>query len=149
MKPIIIAVSVLILVSAIPILAQTKSGSVEQELIKLEKQWGDAMVKGDLAFLDQILAGDYTGIDVDGLTVTKAQFLANLKSKEDVYTSWVMDECKVSVYGDAAIANGLSTGKEQYKGKDISGQYRWLDTWIKKGGRWQCVASVAAKVAQK
>ena len=34
--PFIIAVSVLILVSAIPILAQTKSERVEQELMKLE-----------------------------------------------------------------------------------------------------------------
>jgi len=149
MKPIIIAVSVLILVSAIPILAQTKIGSVEQELMKLETGWNDAWITRDVAFLDKILADDYLSTDFEGTVWTKAQSLANLKSGVDVQTSGVIDNWKVRVYGDAAVVMGRSTVKSQFKGKDTSGQFQWTDTWIKRDGRRQCVAGHGSRIAQK
>ena len=130
--------------------APAKGASVEQELIKLENDWNDAMVKRDMAALNRIVTDDWTTIDPDdGTIMTKAQSLADLKSGEDAYTSAVGDEWKVRVYGDAAVVLGRLTGKEQYKGKDVSGQYRFTDTWIKKAGRWQCVASAGTKITKK
>jgi ketosteroid isomerase-like protein len=129
--------------------APAKSASVEQELIKLENDWNDAMVKRDVAALSRIVADDWTITDPDGTIVAKTEFLANFKSGVDAVSSAVADEMKVRVYGDAAVVLGRNTVKEQYKGKDISGQYRFTDTWIKKAGRWQCVASAFSKIAQK
>ena len=153
MKRIVIAVSVVVLVLAVAVWAQTpaqtKSGSVEQELMKLENQWNDASVKSDVAFLDRILAEDWTSTDADGVVGTKAQSLASLKSGEDVVTSAVADEMKVRVYGDAAVVTGRNTSKETLKGKDFIGQYRWTDTFIKRDGRWQCVAGHSSEIAQK
>ena len=47
------------------------------------------------------------------------------------------------------MANTSFLGRLQYKGKDISGQYRFTDTWIKKAGRWQCVATAGTKITKK
>ena len=62
MRRISITVSVAVLVFAVAVQAQTlaqiKSGGVEQELIKLEKEWSDALIKRDVAFLDRIFADD-------------------------------------------------------------------------------------------
>jgi ketosteroid isomerase-like protein len=156
MKRIAFAVCVVVLVLAVTIIAQTqlitkKRGSEEQELMKLENSWNDAMVKHDWAFLDQILADDYIWTDPDGNVWTKAQSLASLKSGEDVYTAAEADEIRVRVYGDAAVTTGRNTSKEQFKGKDISGQYRWTDMWVKDyAGRWRCVAGHSSRiVAQK
>jgi len=153
MKRISIAISVVIFVFTVATIAQTpgqpKSGSAEQELIKLEKQWGDASVKPDLAFIDGILAEDYIFTSPEGEVLTKAQMLAEMKSGEDVVSSVVNLDMKVRVYGNAAVVTGHSTYKETVKGKDISGEYRWTDTWIRKGGRWQCVADHASRIAQK
>jgi ketosteroid isomerase-like protein len=149
MKRTAFAVSVVVLVFGVVILAQQKSGSVEQELLKLEQQWGDALVKPDLAFLDWILAEDYMFTSPEGEVLTKAQMLAELKSGEDVVSSVVNHDMKVRVYGDAAVVTGHSTYKETVKGKDISGEYRWTDTWIRVGVRWQCVADHASRVAGK
>ncbi len=127
--------------------APSKSSSVEKELIKLEEGWGDAWVKCDVAFLDRILADDYTEMDSDGSVSTKAQSLADLKSGDFKCTSSVNDDYKVRVYGNAAVVTGRLTMKAQYKGKDISGQYRWTDTFIKRAGHWQCVATgVSSKI---
>jgi hypothetical protein len=103
----------------------TERVSAEQELIKLENGWNDASVKHDWAFFDQILADDYTGTDFDGNGGTKLQFLERLKSGESVMTSSITDEMKVRIYGNSAVVTGhTTTVNEQYKGKDISGQYR-------------------------
>ena len=145
----VLAVSCQVFAQAKPA-APAKSGSVEQELIKLENDWNNATVKRDVAALSRLKADDYTAIDPDDGTIkTKAQGLADIKSGEDVTTSAVGDQWKVRVYGDAAVVFSRETVKEQYKGKDVSGQYRFIDTWIKKDGRWQCVASAGARIAQK
>jgi len=144
---------VVVLVFAVTSMAQTqtqlKSGSVEQELMRLEIQWSDALVKSDLAFLGQILADDWMGADQNGVVYSKAQQLALFKSGDDVISSLFSDDMQARVYGDAAVVTGRNTQKETLKGKDISGQYRWTDTFVKKAGRWQCVASHWSKIAQK
>ncbi len=151
----ILAAVVLVLAISCQLFAQAKpaapakGASVEQELIKLENDWNDAMVKRDVAALSRILADDWTIIDPEGSIVTKTQFLADFKSGAHVVSSAVADETKVRVHGEAAVVLGRWTGKEQYKGKDISGQYRFTDTWIKKDGRWQCMASAAVKITKK
>jgi ketosteroid isomerase-like protein len=153
MKRIAIAGSVAALVIAVGVQAQTpahtRSESVEQELLKLEKEWGDALVKPDLAFLDRIQADDFTFTDPEGFVWTKAQSLALLKSGEDVIWSLVSDDMEVRVYGDTAVVTGRNTVKETFKGKDISGQYRWTDTWLKKAGGWQCVVSHSSRITLK
>ena len=153
MKRIAIAVSLVVLVLAIAVQAQTpaqtKSGGVEQELIKLENEWADAWVKRDVAFFDRIIADDYTWTSPWGEVWTKAQDLALLKSRQDVIKSWLLADMKVRVYGDAAVVTGRNTVKETYKGEDVSGQNRWTHTWVKRAGRWQCVAAHSSEIAQK
>jgi len=153
MKRIAFAVSVVVLVLAVAAqaqtLAQTESGCVEQELIKLENDWADAWIKRDLAFFDRIMADDYTWTSPWGEVFTKAHNLALVRSGEDVITSWVLAELEVRVYGDAAVVTGCSTIKETYKGEDVSGHERWTHTWVKRAGRWQCVAGHSSETAQK
>jgi len=149
MNRIAIAVSVVGLVFGGVILAQTQTQSVEQELITLENEWADAWVKRDVAFFERIMADEYVWTSPWGKVFTKADNLTAAKSGEDVITSWVLAEMKVSVYGDAAVVTGHCAVKEMYKGQDVSGQERWTHTWIKRSGRWQCVAAHSSEIAQK
>ena len=129
--------------------APSKNASVEQQLIKLEDGWGDAMVKADVAFLDRILADDFVNTDIEGSVTNKAQDVADLKSGDLKVTSCVADDYKVRVYGNAAVVTGRCTFKAQFKGKDSSSEFRWTDTWVKRAGHWQCVASQQTKIAEK
>jgi ketosteroid isomerase-like protein len=149
MKRIAISVSVAVLVLGVAISAQTQTESVEQELIKLENEWADAWVKSDVAFHDRIMADDYTWTSPWGEIVTKADNLALVKSGEDMIASWVLADMKVRVYGEAAVVSGRDTIKETYKGEDVSSQNRWTHTWVKRAGRWQCVAGHSSEIAQK
>ncbi|MGD0339946.1 MAG: nuclear transport factor 2 family protein [Bacteroidota bacterium] len=151
MKSTAIAVSMVVLILTVqaqtPV--QTKSRGVEQELIKLENEWADAWVKYDVAFFDQIMADDYIWTSPEGDVWTKADNMELAKSGEDVITSWVLSEVKVHVYGDAAVVTCRDIIKEKYKDKDVSNQNRWTHVWVKRAGRWQCVAAHSSKTARK
>jgi len=66
-----------------------------------------------------------------------------------VVVSAVIDEIKVRVYGDAAVVLGRSTEKSRYKDEGTTVQVQWTDTWVKRAGRWQCVAEHASNITQK
>ena len=149
MKSTATAVSVVVLVFGVAILAQTQTESVEQELLKLEQEWSNADLKNDWAVLDRILAEDYILTDSNGNVWTKAECLSLGKSGEDVVTSLASDDVNVHVYGDAAVVMQRLTIKETFKGKDVSGQLRTTDTWVKLSGRWQCVATHSSRIAQE
>jgi ketosteroid isomerase-like protein len=148
MKRFVVLVGLVLLVFGVGILAQ-KKGTAEQELFQLEKQWADANVKADVAFLSGVTADDWTWTDIDGNVFTKAQTLGMMKSGEDVISSCVTDNIKARIHGDAAVVTGHNTVKEIMKGKDISGEYNWTDFFIKQSGRWICLASIGSKVPQE
>jgi ketosteroid isomerase-like protein len=129
--------------------AQAKAGTVEQELMDLVHDWMNAEVKADMAFIDRLLAEDWVVTDPVGAVWTKAQFLAGRESGEGVVISFVLDNMKARVYGDAAVLTGRMTSKQTFQGQDISGQYQCTDMFIKKAGRWQCVATHLSMIAQK
>jgi ketosteroid isomerase-like protein len=153
MKRMGLGVCLVVLVSAVPILAQTgekpKGETMEQELFKIELEWGKADVKADVAFLNGVLADDWTWTDPDGNVFTKARSLAMMKSGEDIISSCVSDNMEARIHGDAAVVTGHNTVRETMKGKDISGQYNWTDFFVKRNGRWLCLASIGSKVPQK
>ena len=148
MKRFAIAVSVVVLAFGVAILAQIQTGNVEKELIKLENEWGDALIKHDPAPIDKMIADDFIGIN-DGNAYTKAELLEFIKSYKGEYTSLVADEWKARVYGDAAVVIARMTYKMQLEGKGIAGQQRFTDTWIRRDGRWQCAAGHNSTIAQK
>ena len=148
-KLILVVVLVFAVTSMAQTLTQIKGGSVEQELIKLENDWNDAMVKRDVAFLDRILADDFMSGQSDGTYLTKAQFIANVKSGDLLVSTAVFDDFKIRVFGDTAVFYCHYIEKSTTKGKDSSIYSQWTDTWVKIAGRWQCVAGNGSKIEQK
>ena len=149
MKRMVIAVSVAVLVFGVAVLARTQAGSVEQELIKLENEWGDALIKHDPAPIDKMLADDFIGTTPEGAVYTKAQLLESVKSSKEDIISMVDDEVKVHVYGDAAVISARNTVKMRVEGKETNFQERYTDTWVKRDGRWRCVAGHNSVIPQK
>jgi ketosteroid isomerase-like protein len=57
-----------------------------------------------------------------------------------------LGDIKVHVYGNTAVATATNTMKWTCKGQDLSGKYRFTDTWVKRSGKWQVVASQYTRV---
>jgi ketosteroid isomerase-like protein len=121
---------------------------VEQELLQIEKEWSDALVQRDTTKLDQILADEFEGVIPTGEVWTKETALMLVKTGTLALTSVELADMKVRVYGDTAVVTGRGLYKGKYKGGDISSDERWSDVFVKKNGRWQCVASQSTGIAR-
>jgi ketosteroid isomerase-like protein len=118
----------------------TPGATVEQDLMQLEQKLADAFVKGDMAFFGSHLADNATLTDPGGMVNTKAQLEADVKSGALKLESSKIDDMKVQTHGDVAIVTYKTTDKGKYKEMDISGEYRWIDVFVKKDGKWMIVA---------
>ena len=119
-----------------------RDAAVEQELRRLVLMWDEADVKGDGATIDRLLADEFTFVGGVG----KAQFIAAMKAKspDSFIESAVSSNVQVQVYGDVAVLTGLDTIKGKNKGQPYTSKYLYMDVWIKRGGRWQCVKTYSA-----
>ena len=50
---------------------------------------------------------------------------------------------KVEVHGDVAVATGVLRAKGVENGKSYSRRERFVDTWLRKGDGWVCIATNA------
>jgi len=124
------------------------AASVEQTLIRLERDWNHAILTKDYKTLESIVADDWTGIDFRGMTVTKAESISELKSGESTNQSVELGEMQVKVFGNTAVVVGSDVETSTYHGKDSSGKYAWMDVFVKRNGRWQAVAAQSTKLAK-
>ena len=114
-----------------------QQGTPEQQVMQLERDWCTAALKKDNA-----------GVGSRGKKETKPEALADLSDKASTVTACVDTDVKVRVYGDAAVATGLGTRSGTYKGVAFKDRkFLWTDTFIRKDGRWQCVASQGTPIA--
>lgn len=128
--------------TAIPVSAS----SVEDQLKNLEQDWAHAVIKGGADVVDRYEADDITSTDPGGRVTDKAQDKKDLASGDLKFQSVEQSDMKVQTYGNTAVVTGASTVKGSWKDQDISGTYRFTDTWVKRGGKWQAVASQYTKV---
>ena len=125
--------------------------SAEQELISLDKSWGEAGLKGDTAVLERILADDFIGNSPTGVA-TKAQNIAEAKTNAPNITNatYVADEYTVRLLDpNTAVMTHRATEKGLNKGKEYNDQHRSMHVWVKRDGRWQVVASQASPIPPK
>ena len=119
--------------------AQYKKGSVQDQLIQLDKAWTSAELKGDKKAAEAIIADDYAGTTQRGEVENKAQYLAGVTPNSDMVKS---DDYKVTIYGNMAIMTHRAT---------VSGvrnmQFRSTHVWMKRKGKWQVVAHHGSLVA--
>ena len=123
----------------------------EQELIAIDKQWGEAGLKGDSAVLERILADDFIGNSPTGVA-TKAQNIAEAKTNAPNITNatYVADEYTVRFLDpNTAVMTHRAVEKGLNKGKEYTDQHRSMHVWVKRDGRWQVVASQASPIPQK
>lgn len=149
MRKIMVAVSVLLLGAALAV-AWQQSVSVDGGwILGLEKAWNQALEEKNTKALDMILASTFVSVDIDGSVSSRSEFLASIASPDYRPSQAVTEESNVKVYGDAAVVVGIFRVKGTEKGKPYVHRERFVDTWIKTNGKWQCVATTSTLIAAK
>jgi uncharacterized protein (TIGR02246 family) len=124
--------------------------SAENELKAISQQWLDAYMKGDPTFLKNTEAEDYSITEPDGTVSTKAQDIKSVTDKTFVLKTATMGDFKCRMLGDnAAVVTATLKISGSIEGHEFSGDYRALDVYEKKDGKWLAVASQMTKVASE
>jgi ketosteroid isomerase-like protein len=126
--------------------AQWNDPAVVKALKQLEQDMGDAMVAVDIEKLNRIFADDWTSIGASGTAVTKEKFLGDFKSGVHRLEAFELGPMDVQVKGNVAVVHGSVTEKRARAGKDVSGEYVWMDLMEKRNGTWVVVRTSGAKV---
>ena len=132
------------------------AAAIEAEVIKLERDWADAVKNGDADTARRVMADDIAIVNPDGSTSAKAEEVQAIQERAVTMESWEILEPKVTVLdannafvtGRGVIKNGKSKGPNAKKPIDISGEYRFLDVYARRNGKWQAVASQTTPISK-
>jgi uncharacterized protein (TIGR02246 family) len=130
---------------------QPKLSSAEEEVRKLERQWLDAYEQNDAEAMERIVADDFTITFPNGAMQTKPQLMAMVKSPRRAgqpRMKFHTDGVQSRAYGDTVILIGRVISEYERDGKTVKEQSRYTDTYVRRGGRWQVVASHLSNVEE-
>jgi ketosteroid isomerase-like protein len=114
---------------------------LEQFLIKLKHDIGQAYVERDLAALERLYADDYTVTDDSGAITNKTQELDRLRVGSAVYESTSYEDVRVRVYDNVAIVAGRGTVKGRGKNGAFHKRYFSTNVFVNQKGKWRAVAA--------
>ncbi len=123
----------------------------EEEVRKLERQWLDAYEQNSLKAMERIVADDFTITFPNGAIQTKPQLMAAIKAprrasqpKMRFYT----EDVQSRAYGETVILMGRVVTISERNGQPVKEQSRYTDTYVRRKGRWQVVASHLSNIEE-
>jgi ketosteroid isomerase-like protein len=142
--------SVLILLTGFNVVARAQTRGDSDSILAAEQAWANAPVQHDFETFAKYLSDDYvlivvnTGPDkISNLELTpKAKWVEMVRSGREKYDAVEIHNLKVLLNGDIATVTGQYSQKGTRDGKDISDAGLYVDTWVKRQGKWLLVSSV-------
>lgn len=131
---------ILVLISSA--FAGTVNPADEKAVLAAEKQYADAMVKGDAATLGKLLAEDLSYTHSNALMETKSDVLKAITSGKTKYKSIDFKSDKVRQYGDTVITNHEMV----FTQPDRATKVYVTMVWVKQNGSWQLVQRQATRL---
>jgi ketosteroid isomerase-like protein len=123
------------------------SAKVMQQVFTVDEARRLAMLHGDVAALDSLLAKDVTIYWGDGTADDKASTLALFRSGRLRYAQLDYDSTRVRVYGQTAVVTGQARIKAQSDEHALAYLVRLTRVYVREKGRWRLVASQTTRVA--
>ena len=116
----------------------------------LEQDWNDAAPKRDSAWFERNWAPEFVSVSsANGKLTNKKEELADMMSDKGTLELTETTNMNITIAGDTAVI----TGVYRMKGKDEKGaaydrKIRYIDTWVKRDGRWLAIASAGANIKE-
>lgn len=127
---------------------QQKATTPNQALKAVENQLNEAFKNRDKAALDRLLADDFILTDTEGQIRDKAYYIRGAIEFVTV-EFYSLADLATRAAGDAGVVTGRWTGKVTVNGRSTGGAFRFTDTFVKRQGRWQVLASQYTQIPQQ
>lgn len=139
----------LVIVSAVSTTgAQTGTVRSDQQiLVQLEQDWDAAFRRKDVRFIETILADEFVATYSNGSRGDRAKELELAADFNLQIDSSTLDDFIVKVYGDTAVVWMSQHLVGPSQGRQLEVTFRYVDVFVLRDGRWQCVASQSTRVS--
>jgi ketosteroid isomerase-like protein len=121
----------------------------ELELLALQEQFGQAVVRADVGALSRLTSDDWITISPEGKVIPKSAFITVLKSGALTHSAMELDETRVRVYGDTAVVTGRALTIGAFQGQAFTTRERSTDIFVRLQGKWRCVLTQLTTIAEK
>jgi len=112
------------------------AANTDDELIALDKQWAESVMKGDMSAADKLLADQVTSVTDVGLLNKKEE----IASYKDVPAG---EKYEPTNYKVTFLTPDIAVMTHGTKGTDA---HYSMHVWMRKGGKWQVVATSSTPV---
>jgi Domain of unknown function (DUF4440)/Domain of unknown function (DUF3471) len=116
----------------------------EAELVRRTQELYDSIVSGNQTPWKKYFADDCTFSDEKGRTLDKTKLVADITPLPKGYSGAIKIENVISrIIGDTAILSYDANETETIFGQNLRARYHVTDTWLRRDGNWQIIASQA------
>jgi ketosteroid isomerase-like protein len=125
--------------------ASADPAQTEKELLALHDAWGEARIKGDVAFLETFYGQELRLNVMDGGVVQRKDDIAlfDRAGKSDLQVikpDYIKDvDMTVMTYGNTAVVTGIENLKGTAMGNYGEMALRFTNVLVRRDGRWQLV----------
>ena len=112
----------------------------EQTLIDLDASRMNAMVAGDVATLNAILADDLSYCHSSASVDTKQSLIEGIQCGATTFDSIQPADVEARVYGSSGVVTGTARFNVSTRNGKLDFGVRFIDVWVQKDGGWQMVA---------
>lgn len=135
--------ALLFLLSGAP--AQASDAAIP-ELTAIDATWNDLRLKPDVEGLDKLLVDDWLLTHSDGRVQTKAEYLAELKTRTRANQAIRNEDVRTRIYAETGVVTGTSVQSGVTNGQPFSGRFRFTRVWVRRDGAWRMVASHSSRL---
>jgi ketosteroid isomerase-like protein len=120
-----------------------------REIEQREDAWRDAVLKGNAAAMDSLLATDYMEITPNGTLQSREQELADLRSGAIRITSLEIYDRKIRFYRKTALVTCRTEVSGTSTGGNLSGSYRHTRVYVQDAqDKWKIVSFEASRIRE-
>jgi hypothetical protein len=138
-----------LMVALSPVAGQAPVRSDQEILIQLERDWVAALQRNDVKFVETVLAEEFVATYGDGSRGDRARELKLVADFNQQVDEWSVGEFIVKVYRDTAVVWFTQRMVGPVQGKPTEIVTRYMDVFVMRDGRWQCVGSQSTRVTGK
>src|SRR5436309_8353959 len=134
----------LIILCQVAVAAERDAAITEKELVRRTQELYDAVVPGDQAPWKKYFADDSIFADEKGRTMDKAKLIADITPLPAGYSGAIkLEHVQSRIDDNVAILSYDANETETIFGQNLSARYHITDTWLRRDGNWQIIASQA------
>lgn len=126
---------------SVPTLADEVEG-----IRQVEANLNRAVVEGDVATFQRLLAEEFTHGSHNGRLRTKGEWLEGKRQGESVYEAYDSSHLHIRMAGDAAVVTGVVNARWRDGDRLETGRFRFVRVWMKREGEWRAIAFQATEL---